>query len=71
MTFIIANDHFTYVKRFLFTYTFPGLTLINWMLGRIFIVTVVIGMTIDRVVKALDSQPRHRGFESGHTLSLQ
>ena len=28
------------------------------------------GRTVARVVKALDSQPRYRGFESLHTLSL-
>ncbi len=30
-----------------------------------------LGRTVGRVVKALDTQPRHRGFESRSTLSLQ
>ncbi len=32
--------------------------------------TGCLGRTVGRVVKALDSQPRDRGFESRRTLSL-
>ncbi len=32
--------------------------------------SAIIGRTVGRVVKALDSQPRYRGFESRRTLSL-
>ena len=53
-------------------HSFPGNTTL-WQLHTYVLMHTYVycGRTVGRAVKALDSQPRVRGFESLHTLSLQ